>query len=86
MFYIIGFCSCAQPSYRVKYHSGIVVVFFSFVDLHRAYTSAGQSKQRAAHLLHFGKHPFKLSLRLTIFALLSSLNAQFADLCTIIHA
>lgn len=37
----------------------ILLFFLSFIDLHRAHPSAGQSKQRATHLFHFGKHLFK---------------------------
>ena len=30
-----------------------------FLDLYWSHPAAGQSKQRAAHLLHFGKHTFE---------------------------
>ena len=41
-----------------KTRSGVVFSCF-FLDIHRTYPSAGQSKQRAANLLHSGKHILK---------------------------
>lgn len=59
MFYITGFTVLFSTVLQGADHWSVVFMF-SLADLHRTHPSIGQSKQRAAYLLHLGKHAFKL--------------------------